>query len=113
MVSQTQQIMELRVTLNTLIPTKYSFSILWNQIRVKSLDVNGSHRNKCTDGKTWASQTHKHDWSQVCPDGHAYTPADITGETVQTVLNEFCIECNITFGGKYQPAPIRQPLPRV
>jgi hypothetical protein len=105
--------LELRITVNTILPSKFSFSILLNQIRIKSLDVNGSHSNKCTDQKIWAGETHKHDWSQVCPDGHAYTPTDITGSTVQAVLNQFCQECKIVFTGKYQPVPINAALPGV
>jgi len=98
--------LELRITVNTELPSKYSMSILLNQVRIKALDINGSHSNKCTDKKIWAGQTHKHDWSDVCPDGHAYTPIDITGVTIETVLNEFCKECNIVFKGTYLPVPM-------
>ena len=99
---------ELRITVNTALPWKYSMNILLNQAyRVKGLDVNGSHSNKCTDGQIWLCQTHKHDWSEVCPDGHAYTPTDITGDTIETVLNQFCQECNINFRGSFQPVPMK------
>jgi hypothetical protein len=100
--------LELRITVNTDLPSKYSLTVLLNQVyRIKGLDVNGSHSNKCTDKKIWISQTHKHDWSEACPDGHAYTPADITGTTIETALNQFCKECNIIFRGTFRPVPMK------
>ena len=98
--------LELVITVNTALPSKYSMSIMLNQVRIKALDVNGSHSNKCTDKIIWAAQTHKHDWSDVCPDGHAYTPTDITGSTIADVLNQFCKECNIVFSGTFTPVPM-------
>jgi len=101
--------LELIITINIMIPAIYSMTILYNQAHViKRLDVNGSHLNKCSDGTRWNHQTHKHTWSEVCPDAHAYTPDDITGTTVEEVLKQFCQECNITFKGKFTPVPIRQ-----
>jgi hypothetical protein len=100
--------LELIITVNTNLPSKYSMTILLNQAyRIKGLDVNGSHSNKCTDKIIWAGMTHKHDWSEICPDGHAYTPNDITGVTIEEVLNQFCKECNIIFKGVFNPMPVQ------
>ena len=100
--------LELRVTVNTNLPAKFSMTVLLNQaFRIKGLDVNGSHSNKCTDEQIWVGQTHKHDWTEACPDGHAYTPNDITGDTIETVLKQFCKECNIVFKGTFSPVPIK------
>jgi hypothetical protein len=100
--------LELKITVNTELPSKYSMTLLLNQAhRVKGLDVNGSHSNKCTDGKKWLCETHKHDWSESCPDGHAYSPDDITGETIEEVLKQFCLECNINFKGSFRPVPMK------
>jgi len=100
--------LQLRITVNTELPSKYSMNLLLNQAyRVKGLDINGSHSNKCTDGQIWLCQTHKHDWSEACPDGHAYTPTDISGDTIEAILNQFCQECNIVFTGSFQPVPMK------
>jgi hypothetical protein len=100
--------LEIRITVNNDDPSKFSIVLLLNALyRIKGLCFRGSHENKCTDKLRWNSQLHKHIWSDSCPGGHAYTPSDITGSTLQEVFNQFCNECNITFSGYFKPLPIQ------
>ncbi len=97
------------LNINIELTSKFSFSLLLNHIyRIRGLDVNGSHENKCTDGKKFKFQTHKHSWSDKCGTAHAYKPSDITGTTHEEVFQQFCKECNINFTGKFLPLPSEQ-----
>jgi|GEM_PF-2395938 len=102
---------ELVMTVNMEEPSKFSFSLLLNNAhRITGLDVNGSHINKCSDGQRWDHQTHKHSWSDTCPGGHAYTPPDISGGSVEEVFRQFCTESKIAFTGAFLPAPLQPGL---
>jgi hypothetical protein len=75
---------------------KRSFSLMWNKnIRVRGLDISGSHRNKHTDEEKWVRRTHKHKWTDQCQDRTAYTPSDITAHEVREQFKQFCAECGI------------------
>ena len=96
--------LEIRITVNNYQLEKFSIVLLLNGIhRIKGLCYAGSHINKCSDGKRWTCQLHKHSWSDICPGGHAYTPNDITGTTLGDVFDQFCNECNVTFTGDFRP----------
>ena len=101
-------------TVNTEEPSKYSLTLLLNGVhRLTGLDVRGSHHNKCSDQQHWYQQLHKHTWSDNCPGGHAYTPIDITGTTLQEVFTEFCKECNIDFRGRFNPVLTQAQIPGI
>jgi len=103
--------LDIRITVNNDEPSKFSIVLLLNGLhRIRSLCYRGSHENKCTDKLRWNSQLHKHTWSDNCPGGHAYTPSDITGTTLQEVFEQFCKECNIRFLGHFKPLPIQSSL---
>ena len=100
--------LEIRITVNNYELAKFSIVLLLNGIhRIRGLCYRGSHINKCSDGKRWTCQLHKHSWSDTCPGGHAYTPDDITGITLGEVFNLFCNECNVNFEGSFQPLVIQ------
>lgn len=91
--------------------SKFSITLLCNSThRIRGLDMNGSHHNKCSDQSRWNSATHKHSWRDDCPGGHAYTPSDITKIDIGDVFLQFCKECNVTFNGKFNSLPIQMKL---
>jgi hypothetical protein len=75
--------------------TRFNFVLLWNNVRVRGLCIEGSHTNRHTNDERWIHQTHKHRWSDVCQDRFAYTPTDITAVDAQGLLAQFCAECGI------------------
>jgi hypothetical protein len=98
--------LEVILTVNIEEPSKFSFTLLMSGIyRIRSLDIKGSHHNKCSDQKRWDGQMHKHSWKDSCPDGHAYTPTDITNTGLENSFIQFCKECNIDFRGNFNPLP--------
>lgn len=100
--------LELIMTVNVEEPSMFSITLLLNGVhRIRGLDMRGSHSNKCSDQKEWHGETHKHTWTDTCPGGHAYTPTEITGTTLQEVFMQFCNECNIDFRGRFGPAPVQ------
>ena len=104
--------LEVIITVNVEEPSIFSITLLLNgAYRIRGLDVRGSHYNKCSDHQRWHCQTHKHPWTESCPGGHAYTPTDITGTTIQEMFPQFCRECNVDFRGQFRPAPTQAELP--
>ncbi|MCD6391623.1 MAG: hypothetical protein J7L92_06520 [Dehalococcoidia bacterium] len=84
-------------------PSKFSFTLLLNgNYRIRGLDINGSHYNKCSGQQRWVGQTHKHTWQDSCPGGHAYTPIEIDGTGINETFVQFCRECNIDFRGNFK-----------
>jgi hypothetical protein len=84
------------VSVNIRVRSLRNFSLIWNNnIRVRSLDVNGSHENKHTNSEKWLRKTHKHKWTDECQDRFAYTPTDITAHDVRGQFEQFCAECGI------------------
>ena len=99
------------LTVNIEEPSKFSITLLLNGIhRIRGLDMNGSHINKCSDQKRWDGTTHKHCWKDICPGGHAYMPTDITSVGLKEVFMQFCKECNIAFLGHFNPLPVQPQL---
>jgi hypothetical protein len=74
---------------------KRDFVLLWNNIPVRRLCINGSHTNRHTNTDRWTRRTHKHTWTDHCMDRFAYTPTDIKSEDVHGQFAEFCAECGI------------------
>ncbi len=102
------------LTVNVEEPSKFSITLLLSSMhRIRSLDMCGSHYNKCSDRQRWDSSMHKHCWNDYCPGGHAYTPTDINGVGLRDVFTQFCNECNIKFLGHFNPLPIQIQLPRI
>jgi hypothetical protein len=83
------------VSLSCLDNSKYTFVLLWNNVRVRALCVNGSHRNNHANTESWVCRTHKHRWTDNCHDRLAYTPTDITASDLQGQFVQFCQECGI------------------
>jgi Pyruvate/2-oxoacid:ferredoxin oxidoreductase delta subunit len=101
--------LEIRLSVNDLDRGKYSFSLLlWGGHRIRGLDVNGSHRNTHTDRNRWNQELHKHKWTDICHGSWAYTPDDITIQTMEDAFRSFCKECGITFKGRWTDPPARQ-----
>lgn len=101
----------LRLNVNIKEHSFYSYGLFLNSIfRICGLDVNGSHTNKCTDGKKFVLKTHKNIWSDKCGggDAHAYVPGDIDTSTHEQAFRDFCRECNIDFQGKFSALPPQQ-----
>lgn len=74
----------------------YSISLLLNNaIRVRGLDVNGSHSNKHTNREKWLGQSHFHRWSDMCHDRFGYSPSGPVGNSIQESLEYFCQEFHI------------------
>lgn len=86
--------------------SKASYSLLFNRIPVKRLDVNGAHTNKCVDKTAFQNETHKHVFLDECPGlGWAYAPLDISSDDPRIAFDEFCVECGIDFRGQWSPPP--------
>src|SRR5699024_10337337 len=90
-----QQRLLLIVNRNTKI-RKFSFTIVWNGHRIKSLDIGKDHKNPPFNKENRVGKKHKHTWTDKWRDVWAYKPDDITdGADFTQILNEFFIECNI------------------
>jgi hypothetical protein len=87
---------------------KRDFVLLWNNIPVRRLCINGSHTNKHTNTERWLRKTHKHKWTDHCLDRFAYTPTDITSDDVYGQFAEFCAECRIACEAKLGELPAHQ-----
>ena len=94
------------VSVSFLDKSRYNFVLLWNNIRVRSLDVNGSHANHHTNDECWVHSTHKHRWTDKCHDRFAYTPTDITATDIPGQLAQFCAECGIDCSVKLAELPM-------
>lgn len=79
----------------SLLDDRRDFSLLWNNVTVRRLDIAGSHNNRHSDSEKWSGKTHKHAWRDACWDRFAYTPTDITETTTHGILKQFCAECGI------------------
>ena len=88
-------LIEMRVNVNDTIRDKASFTLVVNGISIRRLCLNGNHGNRHTNDEVWHSRTHKHRYTDVCADRFAYTPTDITEESLNGVFRQFCGECNI------------------
>lgn len=86
---------ELRVNVNDALRDKASFTLVVNGVCVRRLCLNGNHGNHHTNDEVWHAKTHKHTYTDLCADRHAYTPTDITGTSLNGVLRQFCAECGI------------------
>jgi hypothetical protein len=93
------------VSVNSLDRSRCNFALLWNNKRIRALDINGSHENHHTDQERWVHQTHKHRWTDHCQDRFAYTPTGITATDVEGLLAEFCLECGIKYTASLAPIP--------
>lgn len=82
--------------------------LLWNNIPVRRLCINGSHTNKHTNTERWTRRTHKHIWTDHCLDRFSYTPTDIPSEDVHGQFAEFCAECRIACEAKLGDLPPHQ-----
>jgi hypothetical protein len=101
--------LDVYITVNNYELRKFSVVLLLNGIhRIRALCYSSSHINKCSDGKRWDCELHKHTWLDSCPGGHAYTPIDITGSNLGEVFIQFCEECNIAFVGQFRPLVIQR-----
>jgi|SRR5690625_3959867 len=95
LVNDTRTQLRLIVNKNTEIK-KYSFTILYNSYRIKSLDIGKNHDNPPFNRKNMVGKKHKHTWTDQWEDNWAYKPDDITdGAEFSQVLQEFFLECNI------------------
>lgn len=66
----------------------YTFTIIMNGNRVKSLDIGKAHKEH--------GEKHKHSWTETHKDRNVYVPDDITtGADMKIVFQEFLAECNI------------------
>lgn len=102
-------LLELLITVNRREPIKYSVSlILWNNFRIRGMDVNGSHRNTHTDMNEWRHELHKHKWTDMCHASWACTPKDIDPSSIRSAFETFCRECGIVFGGEWVDPPAVQ-----
>lgn len=105
---------DLLITVNTELPSKFSFTLLLNgAFQIRRLDIGGSHLNTSTDKRTWKHEIHKHKWSEEFADSHAYTPLDITEESIQQSFTQFCSECNIVFKGQFHNVITQPQMPGV
>lgn len=82
-----------------------SYTLVWAACRVRSLDVGGPpHTNP--DGARLPTP-HKHRWTSADRDQWAYSPTDITSNSLRGIFDEFLIESNIRFEGTFV-APVEQ-----
>jgi len=90
---------------------RFSFVILYNNYRIKALDIGKTHKNCCPKhgGFSRIGTKHKHSWQDCCKDGWAYEPDDITtGAPIEQVFEEFLKECNIKYNYKLPSLPSEQ-----
>jgi hypothetical protein len=96
------------ISLNVAVQSRYDFTPLLDDKRVRALCVNGSHENRHTDDERWDCRTHKHRWTEVCNDRFAYTPTDITATDIEGQLRQFCTECGVDCAATLAPLPPAQ-----
>lgn len=84
---------------------KRNYVLLWSNVPVRELHINGSHRNKHVNNEVWDNRTHKHKWTDDYLREFAYTPTDITAHEMQGELEQFCAECGIKGKVKLPPLP--------
>lgn len=83
----------------------YSYCLLFNKQRIRSLDPYKRHTNRFPK-KERIEGTHKHKWCDQINSSYAYKPNDITDDTnMELTFREFLNECFITFTGKYTDPP--------
>ena len=75
--------------------------------RIYGLDLGKDHHNpECTH----VGEKHKHSWSELFRDKHAYVPGDITAPVTEPiqVWEQFCAEARITHAGVLHDPPAVQ-----
>lgn len=108
------------LSVNRNLPGKYTYQLRQasSAVRLRRLDVRGSHTNLQHTGNTerWNRRTHKHAFRDACGDAYAYTPTDIPDTDSPSdspepnehglVFEAFCGECGIEVGGNWVDPPL-------
>ena len=98
-------VLRLVVSINLIDSSRRNYLLLLDDERIRALCINGSHENRRCGTGSWRGQTHKHRWTTECRDRYAYTPVDITADTHQGELEQFCKECHIECRVTLAPIP--------
>lgn len=83
LVSHSDPELTIRLKLNQslVVPEKFSFTLLLEDQRIRSVDGAGNHGNKHTDSNRWVFQAHYHEWTDTCHGNWArdaaYYPVDL------------------------------------
>ncbi|HWP29537.1 MAG TPA: hypothetical protein VNM50_08355 [Chloroflexota bacterium] len=98
--------LSLRITVNARAREKYSVTLLLNGLRIRGLDVGGSHENRHTDRNCWHGQPHEHRWTDRCHD--AWACAVDEPASLEAAVRDFCGRAGITFAATWRDLPGRQ-----
>ena len=97
--------LQIRLTYNFLTPDELSISILYREVRIRALDLSGSHRNEHTDTNRWIKQTHEHVWTDRCHGSWAVTPNPPSAAGFAITFRDFCARHGIRFNGRWNDPP--------
>jgi hypothetical protein len=90
-------------------PERFRFALLYNTtLPIRRLCAGLSHKNKHTNRDSWTTETHLHKWNDRCQDRFAVS-TEISTESIQEALEQFCAECNIECSATIADMPSHQP----
>lgn len=97
----------LEVLKNPRLP-RCSIQLLYLRYPVRRFCQRGRHTN-AYDCQTHPLEVfsghHKHRWSDVTGDDCVYVPDDISLASIEQMFYDFCVECGITFEGRWNDPP--------